>query len=237
FRSCYAGSRRASTSPTKSARTRPTRSWPLSTTPRCARRSSRSRRRRASCASTSASAARGRLPSLPTNELFGSMFTTPAMRDLVSARGWLARILMVEAALAHAAADVGLISRERAAAIEAACDPGRYDPAAIGTGAAGSATPVVPLVEALRREVGPEHAGAVHLGATSQDILDTALMLMARDAVALVTADLDRVSGACAALAREHRDTPMLARTLLQPALPTTFGLKASGWLQGVLDA
>ena len=97
--------------------------------------------------------------------------------------------------------------------------------------------PAEPLVRALRARVGEEHERFVHLGATSQDVLDTAAMLVARNAVALVLAHVDAAADACAALAREHRSTPMAARTLLQQAVPTTFGLVAAGWLVSLLDA
>src|SRR5690606_7991031 len=98
------------------------------------------------------------------------------------------------------------------------------------------ASPVVPLVSDLRAAAGP--AGVhVHLGATSQDILDTAAMLVARDAVAVVLADLGDAAESLAGLAERHRDTVMAARTLGQQAVPTTFGLKAATWLTGVLRA
>jgi 3-carboxy-cis,cis-muconate cycloisomerase len=111
-----------------------------------------------------------------------------------------------------------------------------YDVAALGAAAAASGNPVVPLVAALRQAVGEPAASAVHLGATSQDVLDTAAMLVARRALGPLLADLRAAAGAAARLAVEHRDTLMVGRTLLQPALPITFGLKAAGWLSG-LDA
>ena len=113
----------------------------------------------------------------------------------------------------------------------------RIDPAALGEAAVASGTPVVPLVAALRERVGAEHAEHVHHGATSQDIVDTAAMLVARRARALIVEELDAVARACAALAREHAATAMAGRTLLQQALPVTFGLKAAGWLDATLDA
>ncbi|MEK6228832.1 MAG: lyase family protein, partial [Actinomycetota bacterium] len=79
--------------------------------------------------------------------------------------------------------------------------------------------------------------GFVHLGATSQDVMDTAAMLVSRRAAAVVDRELASAAGACAALAEDHRGTLMPARTLLQQALPTTFGLKAAGWLVALLDA
>ncbi len=92
-------------------------------------------------------------------------------------------------------------------------------------------------MRALRAEVGGEAAGCVHYGATSQDIVDTAAVLVSRRALELVLADAAAVTAACAGLADAHRATPMVARTLLQHAVPTTFGYKAATWLAGVLEA
>ncbi len=96
---------------------------------------------------------------------------------------------------------------------------------------------MIPLVEALRAAVGPGVAPSVHFGSTSQDVLDTAAMLVARRALEPILADAAGAAAAAAARARAHRDTPMLARTLLQQALPTTFGLKAAGWTTGIDEA
>jgi 3-carboxy-cis,cis-muconate cycloisomerase len=104
----------------------------------------------------------------------------------------------------------------------------------IGAEAASSGTPVLPLLARLRRAA-PDLP--VHFGATSQDIVDTAAVLVGRRALELILADVAAVTAACAALADAHRATPMVARTLLQQALPTTFGLKAAVWLAGVLEA
>ncbi|SDO31058.1 lyase family protein [Lentzea jiangxiensis] len=93
--------------------------------------------------------------------------------------------------------------------------------------------PVLPLVTALRARV----PGPVHTGLTSQDVLDSAFMLLARGAVERASADLARVAGALARLAGEHRSSVMAGRTLTQHAVPITFGLKAARWLVGVLDA
>ena len=97
--------------------------------------------------------------------------------------------------------------------------------------------PAEPLVRALRKEVGAEAADVVHHGATSQDVVDTAAMLVSRRALDLVLAELDRAAAAVATLAETHRATPMAGRTLLQQAVPTTFGLKAAGWLVAILEA
>ncbi|GAA2228341.1 hypothetical protein GCM10010413_25620 [Promicromonospora sukumoe] len=103
-------------------------------------------------------------------------------------------------------------------------------------GAAGG-NPVIPLVAALREAVGPRLAPVVHAGLTSQDVLDTALVLVLRDAADGAVADLDRAAEAAARLATEHRDRPALARTLAQAAVPTTLGARFAGWLQGILAA
>jgi 3-carboxy-cis,cis-muconate cycloisomerase len=96
---------------------------------------------------------------------------------------------------------------------------------------------VEPLVRELRGRVGGEAERFVHLGATSQDVMDTAAMLVTRRALDLVLGDLDRVARACGELAEAHRSTPMAGRTVLQHAVPTTFGLKAAGWLVETTDA
>ena len=168
------------------------------------------------------------------SELFGPLFAPARLREAVSARAWVAAMLEAEAALAAAEAEAGVIPAAAAAAIAGA---GAIDAAALGEAAVASGTPVVPLVAALRERVGAEHAEHVHHGATSQDIVDTAAMLVARRARALVVEELDAVARACAALAREHAGTAMAGRTLLQQALPVTFGLKAAGWLDATLDA
>jgi 3-carboxy-cis,cis-muconate cycloisomerase len=146
-------------------------------------------------------------------------------------------MLDAEAALARAQARAGLISDDDAAAIAAACAADRFDAAAIGVEAAKTGNPVVPLVKALTAAVEGPAAGHVHRGATSQDILDTAAMLVARRALEPLLSDLDAAAEATAALAGEHRETVMAGRTLLQQALPIAFGLKAAGWLVGLDEA
>jgi 3-carboxy-cis,cis-muconate cycloisomerase len=168
---------------------------------------------------------------------FAALFLPAAIREAVSDDAWLAAMLDAERALATAEARAGVIPAEAAAAIAAACDPGRFDIARIVEEGRDAGNPAEPLVRALRAEVEGESADYVHRGATSQDIVDTAAMLVTRRTLPLLLADLDRVVAGCARLAEEHRDTPMVARTLLQPAVPTTFGLKAAGWLLEVIDA
>jgi 3-carboxy-cis,cis-muconate cycloisomerase len=159
------------------------------------------------------------------------------MDGAVGDEAWLAALLRFEAGLAVAQVRLGLIPADAAEAIRAACDPSRFDVTEIGRAAVASATPVVPLLDALRRAVGGKAAALVHHGATSQDALDTAMMLVARDASDLLLDDLSALASCCAALARRHRDTPMAGRTLLVRARPITFGYKAATWLMGVVDA
>lgn len=170
-------------------------------------------------------------------DLFGPLFATDEQLEAVGATAWLQAMLDVEAALAAAEADVGLVPATAAEAIGAACRAEGFDAAELGRAARGGGNPVIPLVAALEAAV-PEAARAwVHHGATSQDVLDTAAVLVARRALAPLDGDLVDLATACATLADRHRATLMPGRTLLQQALPITFGLKAAGWLVGVLDA
>ena len=168
---------------------------------------------------------------------FSAIFVPPELRDAVSDRAWLQAMLDAERALAMAGAGVGLVPQDAAARIAKACRAELYDAGRIADDGRAVGNPAGPLVHELRRAVGDEDANYVHLGATSQDIVDTAAMLVTRRTLDLVLVELDRLAAGCAALARAHRSTPMAARTLLQQAVPTTFGLKASGWLAGVVDA
>jgi 3-carboxy-cis,cis-muconate cycloisomerase len=155
----------------------------------------------------------------------------------VSDEAWLQAMLDAEAALARALARAGLIEDAEAEAIAAACRAERFDAHELGAAAAAAGNPVVPLVEALTAAVEGDAAAHVHRGATSQDILDTATMLVAARALAPLLDDLAAAAAVAADLAREHRDTPMAGRTLLQQAVPVTFGLKAAGWLSGLGEA
>ena len=168
---------------------------------------------------------------------FEALFVPSGLRAAVSGRAWLEGMLASERALVRAAAAAGLVPAAAASEIEAACDPARFDFSQLLEDGRTAGNPVEPLVRALAASVGDDASRHVHRGATSQDVLDTAAMLVARKAIQLVLDEADRVVAACAALAREHRSTPMAARTLLQQAVPTTFGLKAAGWLIGVAEA
>jgi 3-carboxy-cis,cis-muconate cycloisomerase len=168
---------------------------------------------------------------------FGPLFVPEELLDAVSGRAWLAAMLEFESALARAEAQAGVVPSEAAAAIAERCDPSLYDFDELLARGRSVGSPPEPLVRALRENVGGDAAGYVHWGATSQDVMDTASMLVARGALDLILAELDGVTAALARLAEAHRSTLMAARTMLQQAVPTTFGLKAAGWLVAVLEA
>ncbi|MGV9846074.1 3-carboxy-cis,cis-muconate cycloisomerase [Streptomyces fungicidicus] len=161
---------------------------------------------------------------------------SPAAAETSDA-AFLRALLDAESALTRAQAALGLAPAEAAAAVTEAAGPDGFDIASLAGRARAAGNPVIPLVAELTRAAGGEYGPYVHRGATSQDIMDTAMMLVARRALGPVLADLERCGRALAALAAEHRDTPMPGRTLTQHAVPTTFGLKAAGWRSLVLDA
>ncbi len=160
------------------------------------------------------------------------------MDTLLADEAWVGAMLEFEVALARTQARLGVIPSAAVGPIEAAAKPGSIDAAGLAVRARGSANPVVELVRELTAAVADEDAAEyVHRGGTSQDVLDSAAMLLAARALRATDADLTRVADALARLADEHRHTPVAARTLTQHAVPTTFGLKAAGWLTLVLDA
>ena len=169
---------------------------------------------------------------------FAPLFVPEELREAVSGRAWLAAMLDCRgrSRARRRPCRRRCPSRLRAA-IAAACAADAYDWDRLLAEGQRVGAPVEPLVRALVERVGEDAARWVHLGATTQDVMDTAAMLVARRALGLVLDELDRVTEACARLAHSHRDTPMAGRTVLQQAVPTTFGLKAAGWLVGVLDA
>jgi 3-carboxy-cis,cis-muconate cycloisomerase len=168
------------------------------------------------------------------SRLIDSFATTPALADRFSDDAVLGAMLHFEAALAHAQARLGMIPQ---AAADAIASVDRLDPASMTEGARHSATLAIPFVGALRTRVGQidsDAAGFVHWGATSQDLLDTALILLLRDAWPVLIQDHDRLERSLRSLSDRHAGTVMLARTLLQPATPTTFGYKVAGWFGAV---
>ncbi|MGY0490531.1 3-carboxy-cis,cis-muconate cycloisomerase [Streptomyces sp. WG-D5] len=154
-----------------------------------------------------------------------------------SEEAFLQALLDAEAGLTRAQSALGLAPAAAAEAVTAAAVADRFDVRDLARRARGGGNPVIPLVADLTAAVPAEHAPYVHRGATSQDILDSALMLVAARTLDAVLAELTSAEGALASLASNHRDTVMPGRTLTQQAVPTTFGLKAAGWRALVLDA
>ncbi|MGY1439164.1 3-carboxy-cis,cis-muconate cycloisomerase [Streptomyces reniochalinae] len=152
-------------------------------------------------------------------------------------RAFLQALLDAEAALTRAQAGLGLAPGEAARAVTAAADAAHFDVRDLALRASAGGNPVIPLVADLTAAVGDAAGPWVHRGATSQDIMDTAAMLVAHRTLGHLLADLERTAVALAALAATHRDTAMPGRTLTQHAVPTTFGLKAAGWRALALDA
>ena len=168
---------------------------------------------------------------------FAGIFVPDELRDAVSDRAWIQAMLDFERALAAAEAQAGVIPQQAADSIAAACRADQFDLDALWPGARAAGNPAEPLVRALRGQIAGDAGGYVHWGATSQDVLDTAAMLVSKRALELVLRELDGVAAACAGLARDHSGTVMAARTLLQQAVPTTFGAKAAVWLVSLVEA
>ena len=171
---------------------------------------------------------------MPEGGIFGGVFSRggPVADDAA----WLRAMLAAESALARALEQAGLAAPGAGSAVTAAAArPGDFDIAELSRSSALTGNPVPGLARALTRLVpDPAAKSAVHKGATSQDIMDTAAMLLARDAI---DAAADSLSGAAAAVARladAHRGSLMIGRTLLQQAVPVTFGVVAAGWLAGL---
>jgi 3-carboxy-cis,cis-muconate cycloisomerase len=167
--------------------------------------------------------------------LFGGVFDRGGARTDDTA--WLQAMLDAEAGLARALERAGLAPAGSGQAVTAAAQAGNFSIGELGDLTALTGNPVPALARALARRVPQAAAGAVHRGATSQDIMDTAAMLLARRVIEAVLADLAQASAAAAGLADAHRSTMMIGRTLLQQAVPLTFGLVAAGWLTSLDEA
>jgi 3-carboxy-cis,cis-muconate cycloisomerase len=165
--------------------------------------------------------------------LIQSLATTEALAAIFSNQSILQAMLDFEVALARVEARLGVIPQDAADAIAKAANVDFFDAQALSRETLRAGTPGIPLVKALTERVRPVDAGAagfVHWGATSQDVADTAFILLLKRGRPLLEADHLRLINALAELAERHKDTVMLGRTLLQPAPPVTFGLKAAGW-------
>ncbi|WP_416418457.1 class-II fumarase/aspartase family protein [Paenarthrobacter aromaticivorans] len=172
--------------------------------------------------------------------LLSPVSASPSVAALTGDRVLIAAILDVEAAWAVVLEEAGLVPAGSAAVVAEAADPGSYDAASVAERAQGGGNPVIPLLGDLRARVKSLDAGAasaVHTSLTSQDVLDSALMLLASRAVSALLVDVKRTTTALATLAGEHADTLCVGRSLTQHALPYTFGLKAAQWFQGVAAA
>ncbi len=169
--------------------------------------------------------------------LIDSLATTEALANVFSDQQVLQAMLDFEAALARAEARESVIPQAAADAIGKAAAAEGFDAAVLSHEALRAGTPAIPVVKALTERVrdnDPHAARFVHWGATSQDVTDTAMILLLRRARAILASDHARLIDALSKLASEHADTVMLGRTLLQPAPPVTFGLKAAGWLAAI---
>ena len=173
----------------------------------------------------------------PGDQLFDAYFTARDMREVFCDQGRVQAMLDVEAALARAEARVGLIPASAVAPIENACRADLYDFAALGEAIATAGNSAIPLVKALGKQIAATDTEAeryVHLGATSQDVMDTGLVLQLRQALDLIESDLAQLADSLAAQAQRHAATPMAGRTWLQHATPVTLGMKIAGWLGAV---
>ncbi|HLI24813.1 MAG TPA: lyase family protein, partial [Acidimicrobiales bacterium] len=170
-------------------------------------------------------------------ELFAALLSTDELLETTADGAWVEAMLQMEASLARAQEAAGVIPPGAGEAIARACAGLPVAGADLGRRGRPHATPVIALVEELRQAVGDPFRQWVHWGATSQDVVDTAAMLVTRRALDVIDVDLAALVHACARLAGRHRDDAMAGRTLLQQATPITFGLKAAGWLGALMDA
>ncbi len=166
--------------------------------------------------------------------IFDGFLTTPEVQEAFADRQFVSAMLRFEAALASAQAEEGLIPQSSAASIIRTCKVELFDVPKLvrESGPAGSIA--VPLVKSLKEAVAlfnPAAQAHTHVGCIAQDVVDTAMVLVTRQALMLIEADLTRLVQALSQLARQYASTPMLARTLMQPASVTSFGLKCVGWL------
>ena len=171
-------------------------------------------------------------------EIFSGIYSRGPVQAELSDAAFLRAMLDVEVALARALVRSGFGDQAAADELAAACrDAASYDAAEIGRSTADKGTPVPGLLAAIRTRVGQDASAILHRGATSQDIVDTAMMLVARRALGILLAELADAGEACAIATRGHRRTLMAGRTLMQQALPIPFALKSAMWLSGLTAA
>lgn len=170
--------------------------------------------------------------------IFEGFLSTSEAQESFGDRCFVEAMLRFEAALARAQAAVGLIPESSAQSIIGTCKVELFDVPKVVRESADAGNAAIPLIRILRETVGlfnPEAVAHVHFGSTSQDVVDTAMALMTREALALIGRDIDQSARALLDLAERHAATPMLARTLMQPASVTSFGLKCVGWAAPLL--
>ena len=165
--------------------------------------------------------------------VFSGLLTTEAMRAIWSDQGRIQRCLDVELALARVQARLGLIPEAAAIEIQRHGDAASYDLAALGKATTRAGSPIIPIVNALVATCADGHGEWAHWGATTQDILDTGMVLQMRDALVLIQADIVAICAGLARLAETHCDVPMAGRSNLQHAIPVTFGYKIAVILSG----
>ena len=165
--------------------------------------------------------------------IFDDFLSSPEAQEAFASPNFIAAMLRFEAALAHAQAQTGLIPPHAGASISAACEVSRHDVARIAQAGAVAGSVAIPLVQSLKAIVerdAPEALPWVHFASTSQDVMDTAMALVTRDVLAGIKSDVRQGVQALLLLAQQHAATPMLARTLMQPASVTSFGWKCAAW-------
>ena len=173
---------------------------------------------------------------MSSGRLFAGLFAHGEAAAQVNDRALVEAMVEVEVALLQALADLDLAPAEAARELADAVASGRLelDVEELGRGTGQQGTPIPALLKALREQLSDSTAAHLHKGATSQDVIDTAIMLVTRRALDAVLTDLSGAADACAELAQRHRDAIVPGRTLLQQAIPVTFGLKAAHWLSGL---
>ncbi|EIK98122.1 3-carboxy-cis,cis-muconate cycloisomerase [Pseudomonas sp. M47T1] len=173
----------------------------------------------------------------PSNQLFDAYFSADDMRHIFSDRGRVQGMLDFEAGLARAEARAGVIPADAVAPIQAACQASLYDYQALGQAICSAGNSAIPLVKMLGKRIAsqaPEAERYVHLGATSQDVMDSGLVLQLRDALHLLETRLATLGDSLARQAERYKATPLAGRTWLQHATPVTLGMKIAGWLGAV---
>ncbi|MDW5444508.1 3-carboxy-cis,cis-muconate cycloisomerase [Polaromonas sp. SM01] len=166
--------------------------------------------------------------------IFDDFLSSPEALQAFASRDFVAAMLRFEEALAHAQAQAGLIPESASASIGAACDVSRHDVAGMVQASAVAGSVAIPLIKSLKAVVAqdtPEALPWVHFASTSQDVIDTAMALATRDVLALIQSDVRQLVQTLFLLAEQHAASPMLARTLMQPASVTSFGWKCCNWV------